>query len=175
MSKITLISSDGKQINVDVDAAKMSATIKTMLEDLNIGDGDDEAVPLPNVDDETLELFIKWAEYHKADPPAPEDDETKEKRTDDISRWDEDFLLPVPSSTFFKLMVAANYLDVKGLLDLTCKKVASMIKGKTPEEIQKRFKFDNDFTETEQGQISKKNNKAAKNITLSKYFYVGTP
>jgi hypothetical protein len=26
------------------------------------------------------------------DPPLPEDDENKEKRTDDISSWDADFL-----------------------------------------------------------------------------------
>ena len=35
---------------------------------------------------------IQWATYHKDDPPATEEDENKEKRTDDISSWDADFL-----------------------------------------------------------------------------------
>ena len=38
---------------------------------------------------------------------------------------------------------AANYLDIKGLLDVTCKTVANMIKGKTPEEIRKTFNTTN--------------------------------
>ena len=34
---------------------------------------------------------------------------------------------------------AANYLNIKELLDLTCFTVASMIRGKSPEEIRKAF------------------------------------
>ena len=30
--------------------------------------------------------------FSQDDPPLPEDDENKEKRTDDISSWDADFL-----------------------------------------------------------------------------------
>ena len=41
---------------------------------------------------------------------------------------------------------AANYLNIKTLLDLTCKTVADMIKGKTPEEIRAHFNIQNDFT-----------------------------
>ena len=56
--------------------------------------------------------MIQWATYHKDDPPLPEDDENKEKRTDDISSWDADFL-KVDQGTLFELILAANYLDIK--------------------------------------------------------------
>ena len=56
-----------------------------------------------------------------------------------------------------KCLQAANYLDIKGLLDVTCKTVANMIKGKTPEEIRKTFNIKNDFTAGEEEQVRKEN------------------
>jgi len=54
---------------------------------------------------------------------------------DGISEWDQTFC-KVDQPTLFELILAANYLDIKPLLDLCCKTVAMMIKGKTPEEIR---------------------------------------
>ena len=156
MPIIKLQSSDGENFPVDVDIAKKSVTIKTMLEDLGMDEEDDEVVPLPNVNASILKKVISWATYHKDDPPVLEDDENKEKRTDDISAWDTDFL-KVDQGTLFELILAANYLDIKGLLDVTCKTVANMIKGKTPEEIRKTFNIKNDFTPAEEEQIRKEN------------------
>ncbi|KAK3555889.1 hypothetical protein QTP86_029801, partial [Hemibagrus guttatus] len=153
MPTIKLQSSDGEMFEVDVEIAKQSVTIKTMLEDLGMDDeGDDDPVPLPNVNAAILKKVIQWCTHHKDDPPPPEDDENKEKRTDDIPVWDQEFL-KVDQGTLFELILAANYLDIKGLLDVTCKTVANMIKGKTPEEIRKTFNIKNDFTEEEEAQI----------------------
>uniref|UniRef100_A0A8C0P866 S-phase kinase-associated protein 1 n=1 Tax=Canis lupus familiaris TaxID=9615 RepID=A0A8C0P866_CANLF len=135
MPSIKLQSSDGEIFEVDVEIAKQSVTIKTMLEDLGMDDeGDDDPVPLPNVNAAILKKVIQWCTRHKDDPPSPEDNENKEKWTDDIPVWDQEFL-KVDQGTLFELILAANYLDIKGLLDVTCKTVANMIKGKTPEEI----------------------------------------
>lgn len=52
---------------------------------------------------------------------------------------------------------AANFLDIKGLLDLTCQTVANMIKGKTPDEIRKTFNITNDFTAAEEEEVHREN------------------
>ena len=52
---------------------------------------------------------------------------------------------------------AANYLDIKGLLDLTCQTVADMMKGKSVEEIRKIFNITNDFTPEEEEKVRKEN------------------
>ncbi|GJZ44077.1 ribonuclease H-like domain-containing protein [Tanacetum coccineum] len=52
---------------------------------------------------------------------------------------------------------AANYLNIKGLLDLMCQTVANMMKGKTLEEIRKTFNIKNDFTPEEEEEVRREN------------------
>ncbi|KAL5986058.1 SKP1-like protein 1A [Asimina triloba] len=54
-------------------------------------------------------------------------------------------------------LTAANYLNIKSLLDLTCQTVADMIKGKTPEEIRRTFNIKNDFTPEEEEEVRREN------------------
>ena len=71
--------------------------------------------------------------------------------SDFVPEWDAKFV-DVPQEMLFELILAANYMDIKSLLDLTCAKVASMIKGKTPEDIRRTFNIKNDFTPEEEAQ-----------------------
>jgi S-phase kinase-associated protein 1 len=93
-----------------------------------------------------------------------------------VPEWDVTYV-NVEQETLFELILAANYMDIKDLLDLTCAKVASMIKGareitpdcllprfhrplragKTPEEIRKTFNIVNDFTPEEEAQVREEN------------------
>lgn len=156
MPHLKLQSSDGETFTVETQIAKQSNTIRTMLEELGMGDDDEEAIPLPNVNAAILKKVIAWCTHHKDDSPPPEDDENREKSTDDISTWDMEFL-KVDQGTLFELILAANYLDIKGLLDVTCKTVANMIKGKSADEIRKTFNIKNDFTPAEEEQVRKEN------------------
>ena len=73
-----------------------------------------------------------------------------------VPEWDAKFV-DIEQEVLFELILAANYMDIKSLLDLTCAKVASMIKGKTPEQIRKTFNIRNDFTPEEEAQIIEEN------------------
>jgi S-phase kinase-associated protein 1 len=65
MTQIKIQSSDGESFTVDVDVIRCSLTIKTMLEDLGLDEGEDDLVPLPNVNSAILRKVIAWATHHK--------------------------------------------------------------------------------------------------------------
>ncbi|OXA64765.1 S-phase kinase-associated protein 1 isoform X2 [Folsomia candida] len=157
MPFINLESSDGDMLKVDVDVITCSLTIKQLIDNLGVGD-DSEVVPLKNISTEILQKVITWAEHHKDDLPSIEDDEDppRERRTDDITTWDANFI-KMEQIELFDLIVAANYLDITGLLDLGCKIVANMIKGKTADDIRAMFNLVNDLTPQEEEQIRKEN------------------
>jgi len=73
-----------------------------------------------------------------------------------VQEWYADFV-DVEKDILFELILAANYMDCKPLMDLTCATIASMIKGNTPEEIRKIFNFVNDLTPEEEANIREEN------------------
>ena len=89
MSTIKLQSNDGGIFQVDLDIARQSLTIKTMLEDLGIADSEEEeTVPLPNVSADILKKIIEWATQHRHDQ-LPKEGEYEEHRsgTGDIPHY----------------------------------------------------------------------------------------
>ena len=144
--QVILQSQDGQDFQVEVGVAKMSETVKNLIQDAGV----DASVPLPGVTGKILEKIVDYMKYHTEHPTI----ENKEDYA--VTTWDLDFC-KVDQPTLFEMILAANYLDIKGLLDLTCKTVANMIKGKTPEEIRITFGIKSDFSENEQEQVRKEN------------------
>ena len=156
--KVWLQSNDNAIIEVDRAVADRSILIKNMLDD--VGDDmirQDNAIPIPNVNEAVLRKVIEWCEHHRNDPAQAQDDESDaRKKTTDIEEWDQKFM-QVDQEMLFEIILASNYLDIKPLLDVGCKTVANMIKGKSPEEIRKTFNITNDFTPEEEEQIRREN------------------
>lgn len=150
---IKLVSQELEKFPVPRKVAVMSELVKTMAE----GDSDEKEIPLPNVKAEVLKKVVNYMKYH-ADNPAKEIEKPLKSAnmSEVVSQWDADFV-DVDQELLFELILAANYMDIKPLLDLTCAKVASMIKGKTPEQIRKTFNIQNDFTPEEEEAVRAEN------------------
>jgi S-phase kinase-associated protein 1 len=152
---VKLRSSDAEMFDVDLEVANESQTIKNMIEDME-DSGRGDPIPLPNVSSKILAKVIEYCKYHVDAAKKPDGEDKPAKSEDEVKSWDSEFV-KVDQGTLFELILAANYLNIKSLLDLTCLTVANMIKGKTPEEIRKTFNIPNDFTPEEEEEVRREN------------------
>lgn len=162
---VVLQSNDQKPVEyvVDRDASKLSGLIKDMLDDQE--DDQQTVIPIPNVNGRTLRYVIEYCEHHWNNKADPIEKPLRGKIEDVISAWDKQFLFTdlvkggdeKQHELLIDVIMAANFLNIKDLLDLTCATVASMIKGKTPEQIRALFNIENDFTPEEEEKIREEN------------------
>jgi len=150
---LKLVSLDNETFSIPKKIAVMSELVKTMAE----GDKEENEIPLPNVKSSVLKKVVEYMRYH-SDNPAKEIEKPLKSANmaEVVSQWDADFV-DVDQELLFELILAANYMDIKPLLDLACAKVASMIKGKTTEQIRKTFNIVNDFTPEEEAAVIAEN------------------
>jgi S-phase kinase-associated protein 1 len=73
-----------------------------------------DSVPLPNVTAETLAHVVAWC----------------------LDRT------PVPEAHLMDVCLAADYLDIEPLVDVTTRLIADTLKGKSPKEIRRRLDFE---------------------------------
>lgn len=141
---VTLQSNDGAFIKVGRLAAQCSILIRDAMMDIG------NIIVLPNVDEIILRKVMDWCEYHKNDPPIEDDDDDgSRKRTDDIAKWDQEFM-QVGHEVIFEIIWAADYLDIKPLLELGCKTIANMVEDKSPDQIRQTFNIPNNLTRREE-------------------------
>ncbi len=87
-----------------------------MIEDIgHQSEGESNPIPL-DIKPLVLDKIIEWLKYHFDDPideNFDDEDINSTKRTDDICEWDQKFF-EVDRETLFDLIIAANFLDIKG-------------------------------------------------------------
>ncbi|KAF6172318.1 hypothetical protein GIB67_024940 [Kingdonia uniflora] len=154
-----LKSSDDEEFVVNEAIALQSETIRHMIED----DCANKPIPLPNVSTDILLKVLEYCNHHifeSSDKPILAEEDKKGKanklvdRERELKLWDAEFV-KVDQVTLFELILAANYLDIKDLYELTCQTVADIVMGMPPEDIQNYFQVTNDFTDEEMAEINR--------------------
>ena len=158
--KIIFISSDGEKIEISSKAAQRSVLVKGILEDYPDG----PEVPLNNVKSNILKKIKEYLDhYENEEPKEIERPLPSNNFKECVNEWDYNFV-DMDLQLIFEIILGANYMDIKPLLELSSAKVASIIKGKNTEEIRKIFDINNDFTPEEEQQILEENKWCMENL-----------
>jgi S-phase kinase-associated protein 1 len=126
------------------------------------GDEDDESdevkdIPLPNVSANVLQKVIEFCKHYQEEPMTSIQTPLKSSKLEDlVQQWYADFV-KIEKNMLFDLVAAANFMDIKPLLDLTCLAVSILIKGKSAAELREMFNISSDFSPEEDAQIKKEN------------------
>jgi hypothetical protein len=144
MSHVKLISNDGKEITVEMDIIKASTYLTQSLE----RDPDHATIEINELTSNILELVIDYIRLtiKKEPEPIPEvlnGNGLKEDLNDDVYF---NFIDKVDFETAFQLINAALLFESVHLHDLACSKIASFMRGKTIEEINKEFTIECQLT-----------------------------
>lgn len=140
----------------------MSELVKSMMDE-NGEDEDDgpTEIPLPNVKAQVLRKVIEFCEHHLEEPMTEIEKPLKSQNMADVvQKWYADFV-DLEQVLLFELILAANFMDIKPLLDLTCLAVSILIKGKSAGELRQMFNISNDLSAEEQAEADRESSAAA--------------
>lgn len=161
MSSIKIQTSDLKYSSIKEDLYKYSEYLNNLVEtskDISSENEEDLSIKLENIDSSVFFKITEFLELYNKDPFKKID---KPLKSDDLSYCVGKeyiiFLDTMEMELLFEVIKAANFLEIESLLDLTCAKVATMLKGKSVEEIRETFGIENDFTPEEEEEIKKEN------------------
>ena len=161
--KVKLQCADDAILEVDKEDAMASSLIKGLIED---GSADDPDTPMPvtQVSTAVMEKCMVFVEHMRTSSTEPEIEQPLPSNdlSQHVEAWYNTYITDqVDQALLFDIVLAANYLDIKPLLKLGSAKIASLIKGKSIEEIRQFFQMDNDFTPEEEANIREENAFAA--------------
>jgi len=150
---ITLISQDEQKFQLARRAALQSTLVKTALED----DKETNEVALVHIHSSSVKKVVDYLVYHQDRAPRRIEAPLKSTNMKElVDRWDANFVDDCDLDMLMRLLLAANYMDIKSLLELLCAKVASLMKGKTASQIRRTFNIRDEFTPEEYDEIKSK-------------------
>ena len=109
-----------EKIDVDKEVAIKSLLIKNLIED-----GENESIPLQTITKKTLKKIVEYCEWIHANG-EPTISPLRSNQFNDIvtDEWLQNYV-NVEKEFLFEIALAANFLNILSLLELTSAKIAS--------------------------------------------------
>ena len=144
-----------ERLEIDLEVAQKSTILRNMIEDT----GKEGEIPIPNIQLPILKKVIEYCEHYRATTPKEIKKPLVSKNLleNGVDEWDASFIEMEQMDDLIDLIVAANFLDIEGLVHLGCAKIASFFKGQTVEEIREVVEIEIDFTPQEEAQLREEN------------------
>jgi len=141
---LILISCDEppQRFEISRKAALMCNLVKSILE----GDAQAKQIEIKKVQGNILSLIVQYLKHHNGKKPAEIAKPIRSVKMERIveDKWDADYINDMSKKTIFQVILGANYMDLPSLLHLGCAKIATLIKGKSPDEIKQILSDDSD-------------------------------
>ena len=150
--KITLKTVDGGVFDVNPAIAKDLETVQSFIDADSAAADDAVLIPLPNVYSRELSKILDHCNSHHRFRSAGAGGDAAAAK-----RYDEEFVKALSQEELKELILAANYLNVKELLDFLNQSVANLIENKSVEFVRKFFGVVNDYTPEEEARLREEN------------------
>ena len=155
--KVTLITKEGEEFQVEADIGNMSIVIRDILEDS--GNDYSESIPLGQVTSKYLPQIIEYCRHYEfkklqttIQHPLPSNDPAEFIEDE----WERNFISQFSEEELIDMIQATNFMNIPALFELCCAKVAAEYKGKDFNEIKKKYGMDDvEFTAADEEEILK--------------------
>lgn len=144
----------GSFVEIRKSAASSSKLITSMtIEDdcVDIDEDEDYSVPLLEVSRVILLKVVEFLEHTENDPMKSIEVPLKTNKIEDVvGEFHAKFVNDMDQETLFRVLLAADYLEIASLSGLTTCKIACMMKGVEVEEIKQIFNIEGNITAEEE-------------------------
>ena len=147
---LTLVSGTGERFTIPREVSTQATLFKTTLE----GDRGCDTIEL-GISSEVTNLVVRYLTHHFNNEASEIERPLRSNDIRDVASTFDVALIDVDDDFLFEIIGAADYLDLRGLLDLAVAKLATILVGKSAEQIRSRFEIENDLSEEDNALIRK--------------------
>eukprot|EP01017_Pseudomicrothorax_dubius_P049089 TRINITY_DN9070_c0_g1_i3.p1 TRINITY_DN9070_c0_g1~~TRINITY_DN9070_c0_g1_i3.p1 ORF type:complete len:197 (+),score=41.34 TRINITY_DN9070_c0_g1_i3:96-686(+) len=144
--QLKFVCQGGKEFFADKRIAQFSGFVSNIIQDA----ADDEIIPLPTIEIESLQFIVKFMEAHNYEIPKYSEKIRSEKVSENLPPIDVELLKEYDLTNLAPVVNAAYFLDIPSLIDMLSIRIAcDFYIGKEAgslEKLKKKYNITEDLT-----------------------------